>query len=727
MLYTFTSACIFTSLISFFFTMLVLYKNPKAKTNITWSLMGFSVAVWALGLGLMASATEVQTATFYLRYIHYLGALMIPTFFLHFVLELLGITKQKKIPLSVTYAATALLQAANLSGHLAYVKPISPFNFYTQPYPIYYGFTLLFFLVVIYTNYLLFKQYKISTHQKKNQIGYMFLSMVIGFIGGSTAFFPVFGIPIFPFGMYFSFLHIPIMAYAIIKHQLMEIDVFLKRSLVILFLIAVCALPLFIFSYLVVNWEASISLKSLLLTVLVLGISLVIPKLKIRGEFKIENILFGKKFDHRKALLELQNAFVSKLELEELLKTVVTTLSKALDLREAAIFLRQPNDSYKIAFSTGSKCKNYSLFQIPQHSSIIFYFSNHKITNDPEELTHFLEKREAYNETAFFHDIQTKLVLSFYTNSGLIGFLVLGAMNTDFKFSYHDKDLFNNLSTEIAIAIENAMAFKQIRDLNDDLKQKITELKSAQEQIVRSAKLAGVGTLAAGIAHEINNALNATINSAHNLMKFWKQFKEQKTTEELSPKIETSIQIIHQGMERSRNIIDHLMRFSRKSQSGFKMDHVQKGIESTLQLLGNELKMKSISVQKIFCDSDEVFCNLSELNQVFLNIILNATDAVSKNGHISIQTYTKDNHFFISIKDDGPGIEPKNLEQIFDPFFTTKPVGKGTGLGLSTSYSIVRDHGGQIDVKSVLGEGTEFIISLPINIKKIKEGETYEA
>ena len=688
--------------------------------------MGFSVAVWALGLGLMASATQVQTATFYLRYIHYLGALMIPVFFLHFVLELLGITKQKKVPLCLTYAAMIVLQIFNFSGHLAYVKPIAPFNFYTQPYPSYYVFTALFFLIVIYTNFLLFKHYKISTHQKKNQIGYMFLSMVIGFIGGSTAFFPVLDIPIFPFGMYFSFLHIPIMAYAIIKHQLMEIDLFLKRSLVVLFLIAICALPVFILSYLVINWAAPISLKSFLLTLLVLAMGLFIPKLKIRGEFKIENILFGKKFDHRKALMELHNAFVSKLKIEELLKTIIATLSKALDLREAAIFLRQPNGSYKIAFSTGSKCKNYNLFQIAQHSSVISYFSSHKITNDPEDLNNFLKKEGAYQEMDFFHDIQTRLILSFYTNAGLIGFLALGAMNTDFKFSYHDKDLFNNLSTEVAIAIENAMAFKQIQDLNDSLKQKILELKSAQEQLVRSAKLAAIGTLSAGIAHEINNALNATVNSAHNLMKFWKQFKEEKTIEELSPKIETSIQIIHQGMERSRNIIDHLMRFSRKSQTNFKMDHVQNGIESTLQLLGNELKKKNISVEKKLCDIDEIFCNLSELNQVFLNIILNAADAVGENGHISIQTYTKENQFFISIKDDGPGIESQNLEQIFDPFFTTKPVGQGTGLGLSTSYSIVRDHGGQIDVKSVLGKGTEFIIRLPIERKRINEGEPDE-
>jgi len=727
MLYSFIGSCFLTFLTSFFFAAFVLYKNPKSKINIFWALMGFSVAVWALGLGLMSGAPTQGEAIFYLTFIHYLGALMIPVFFLHFVLVLLDLEHAKKWLLVIVYLLTLSFQIANFYGYLAYVEPVSIFKFYTRPGPAYGLFTTFFFLIVTYTIYLLFRYYKISTDIKRDQIGCLFISMVIGFGGGSTAFFPVFDMPVFPFGMYFMFLHIPIMTFAIIKHQLMGIDVFLKKGLLYTFIFALAGIPIFLICYFVNAYAENFLLEVISLTVVVIAIGLVLPKLKIRGEITIENILSGNKFNYRKALRSLRNAFISKLELEALLKTIVETLAGSLDLREAAIFIKKDNGDFYMASFRGANCSANKILVIAKNSPLISYLLKRVPIINSEQVYAFLRDNSLRNELEFLKSIDLKLLLPLRSSSGLNAILILGAMHSEFAFSGEDQEIFSNLSTEIGIAIENAMAFKQIQDLNVNLDNKVNErtkelritlekLKSAQAQIIRAGKLAGIGSLAAGIAHEINNALNGTLNCAFALDRDLNAvMRKERTFDQIADEIPSSLRVIRIGMDRARNIVNHLMRFSRKNSEGFKMDKIHGGIDSSLVLLQNELNLRNIRLERKFCDTNEVYCNLAELNQVFFNIIHNAIDAIGQDGIITIKTWTSDGQFYISIEDTGTGIDPKNLDQIFDPFFTTKPVGKGTGLGLSTSYNIIRDHGGEIEGKNNPAKGATFTINIPIN------------
>ena len=550
--------------------------------------------------------------------------------------------------------------------------------------------------------------------------------MVIGFAGGSMAFFPVYNIPIFPFGMYFMFLHIPIMSYAIIKHQLMGIDLLLKKSLIYLLLLAFTAIPVYLVILVVTALPLPLTAKAIALAVFILILGFLILKLQIRAELKIENILFGKRLDYRRALRDLQNAFVSKLELDDLLKTIVTTLGKTLDAREVAIFLKQPDSYFQIAFCLGEKCKKHKNMKVPASSPSLAYLSQHQRAIQPEEYKHYLKVHHCDYELDFFNSIDLKLFIPIRSASGLIAFLALGDVRTHFEFSPQDQELFSRLSTEIGIAIENAKAYTIIAELNTNLEHKVKErtqelqktleeLKAAQNQIIRSGKLAGIGSLAAGIAHEINNALNGALNCAFALDRDLRAVLNKKTSfDDITDDVSTSLDIIRNQMNRTRNIVDQLMKFSRKNAEGFKPDKIHEGINSAIVLLENELKVRNIKVDSNFCDTNEVYCNLSELNQVFFNILLNSIQAIEKKGEITIKTWTQGKEFYISITDTGRGIKPEDIDQIFDPFFTTKPVGTGTGLGLSTSYNIVRDHGGEFEVKSELGQGTEIILRLPL-------------
>jgi len=169
------------------------------------------------------------------------------------------------------------------------------------------------------------------------------------------------------------------------------------------------------------------------------------------------------------------------------------------------------------------------------------------------------------------------------------------------------------------------------------------------------------------------------------------------------------------GLERITKIVTDLKGFARlESTVKWMMDDIHKGIESTLNVIWNELKYTCV-VKKEYGPLPPVECVLPQLNQVFMNLLVNAAQAIESKGTITIRTGVAEDRIWIEISDTGKGIPPENIKAIFVPFFTTKPVGKGTGLGLSVSYDIIRKHHGRIDIESAVGKGSTFRIWLPIN------------
>jgi PAS domain S-box-containing protein len=255
--------------------------------------------------------------------------------------------------------------------------------------------------------------------------------------------------------------------------------------------------------------------------------------------------------------------------------------------------------------------------------------------------------------------------------------------------------------------------------------QDITEHRRSREHLIQSDKLAAIGTLAAGVAHEINNPIgyvNSNLNTMSRYLKKIGQFVEslpnQDNTEigkmkEILHDFEDAVAESVEGTGRVKKIVADLKSFSRVDKAEKEHSDINEGIKSTLNIVWNELKYKC-QVEQDLGELPDLYCMPNQLNQVFMNILVNAGQAIDKNpGLIKIKTWANQDNIFISIKDNGCGIKGGNLNKVFEPFFTTKDVGKGTGLGLSLSYDIIRKHGGNIEVKSEVGVGTEFIISLP--------------
>jgi len=249
-------------------------------------------------------------------------------------------------------------------------------------------------------------------------------------------------------------------------------------------------------------------------------------------------------------------------------------------------------------------------------------------------------------------------------------------------------------------------------------------LKNTQTQLVQSEKMASLGMLVAGVAHEINNPIGAvrsmqdTSERALGKLKILisKEMKMSAEMKKMMKVLDNSNEVINLGAERIEKIVKQLKSFARLDEAELQKVDIHEGLNQALML--SHYKMKDrIKIKKIFGKIQKIRCFPAKLNQVFLNMIINADQAMPIEGTLTITTYEKNNKVYIELKDTGVGISEENLGQIFDPGYTTKGANVGTGLGLSICYQIIQEHKGEIKVKSKVGNGTTFKIILPRNIK----------
>lgn len=246
-----------------------------------------------------------------------------------------------------------------------------------------------------------------------------------------------------------------------------------------------------------------------------------------------------------------------------------------------------------------------------------------------------------------------------------------------------------------------------IDQMADAMEQQVNKIQEdSRMQIMQSEKLASVGRLAAGVAHEINNPLTGVLTFAHFL-------KEKKNNDESD---QHDIDVIIQETTRVRDIIRGLLDFARQSPPVKAMTNINETIRQLLMLIKGQKEFRNITIKEEYDEKlPQILADKNQLQQVFLNLILNAGEAITGAGTIIIKTFVKDKNIIVSISDTGCGITEEDMYKIFDPFFTTKPVGKGTGLGLSVSYGIIQQHNGEIKCESKQNEGTTFKVFLPCN------------
>ena len=296
------------------------------------------------------------------------------------------------------------------------------------------------------------------------------------------------------------------------------------------------------------------------------------------------------------------------------------------------------------------------------------------------------------------------------------------------------------LLSMVSLALSNIQLNSRQRQRMNELRRLNQQLEQAQGQLLQSEKMASIGQLAAGVAHEINNpigfvhsnlgALEKYMRSVFAMLELYEQAERGITDAGMLEQIKAAkknLDIVFlkedlnalmveskDGIVRVKRIVQNLKDFSHVDiLDEWQFADLHKGLDSTLSIVSNEIRYKA-DLFKEYAELPEVECLPSQLNQVFMNLLVNASHAIEKHGRITVRTGRRDDEVWVEIADNGCGIAPEHLNKIFDPFFTTKPIGKGTGLGLSLSYGIVQKHGGRMEVQSEPGAGSAFRVWLPI-------------
>jgi predicted ATPase/signal transduction histidine kinase len=392
------------------------------------------------------------------------------------------------------------------------------------------------------------------------------------------------------------------------------------------------------------------------------------------------------------------------------------------------------------AISIDKKDKNNLPILAQSVINYVIRSSKEVVLNDATKQNDF--SNDTYIKT---HQPKSLLCMPLIHQNKLTGLLYMENNLTTGAFMPQRLEILNLLSSQVAISIENALLYEnleeKVRERTSELNQTLKKLQSTQSSLVESEKMASLGQLTAGIAHEINNPVNfiyAGINSLKtNLDDIFEvldlydemntknteakleeieELKDEVEYEELIEEIDALTKSIRNGAERTAEIVKGLRTFSRLDEDSLKLADVAENIDSTLVMLTNQLKDKRIKVVKEYDKkAPKIECFPGKLNQVYMNTMVNAIQAMELDGTLTLKVLLLDeNRVQVRIQDSGAGMDEETKIKIFEPFFTTKDVGEGTGLGLSISFGIIEKHKGKIEVESELGEGTSFIITLPI-------------
>jgi signal transduction histidine kinase/ligand-binding sensor domain-containing protein len=451
-----------------------------------------------------------------------------------------------------------------------------------------------------------------------------------------------------------------------------------------------------------------------------------------------------KSYTNVKTLSQIGQRITATLDLESIINILYYNLITLMDFSYLGIGTYNESTQsidFNHAFEDGEAMTPFSFKLTAEDVMSVWSFKNRKevfINNIEEEYTEYLPLSPTLSpgSNGFCKSI---ICVPLLIKEKILGVITVKSPWKDAYRSYH-LDILRTLATYTAIAIDNSSAYHRLNEINEELYCTLENLKKTQSQLVQSEKMASLGQLTAGVAHEINNPINfvsagitsltANFQDLSELLQKFTQLKADAENPELLlefDKIKKRIDLeylleeipqllnsINTGAQRTTEIVKSLRNFTRLDEDDLKSADIHQGIDSTLVILRNQITDR-IEVIKNYGHIPPVLCYPGRLNQVFMNILNNAIQAIEGEGKVYIQTLIEDNTIKVTIGDNGKGMSEEVRKRIFEPFYTTKEVGEGTGLGLSISYSIIKKHKGKIEVESTPGKGTEFIIYLPLN------------
>jgi two-component system NtrC family sensor kinase len=444
--------------------------------------------------------------------------------------------------------------------------------------------------------------------------------------------------------------------------------------------------------------------------------------LRNRLQSVVDNVFDRDRSGYRDAVREISEAMVSMLSLDEVSDRLLLAVTDAMGVeRGMVMILDDETQNLRPSAWRGDWEEDALAIQLAIDHPIgkHLWMRRQELARTDFDDTTDPETREVCRDV--FDTLEVELLVPILFGVDLLGVIAVARKLSGDRLGNDDRQLLRTLANQSAIAIENAKAFDEIAKLNETLEARVEErtleLRDTQAQLMQSEKMRSLGQLVAGVAHELNNP----IGFVHANLQLLEGYVEKLVrAQEGSANAERPREAIAKLLSRSREgtarvkqIVQDLRTFSRMDQAELGDADLNEELDRTLALMEPRFK-DVIALERDFDDLPRVRCLPGQLNQVFMNLIMNACDVLEDGGRIVVRTRRTDGGVALFFEDDGPGIPEDVRERMFEPFFTTKPVGKGTGLGLSISHGIVERHGGRMVVDCPEVGGTIFRVDLPL-------------
>ena len=401
---------------------------------------------------------------------------------------------------------------------------------------------------------------------------------------------------------------------------------------------------------------------------------------------------------YHRTLIAASGGMTRIKDIDRLCRLIVSMVNRTVRLGHTALFLYDSKEQRYHLRAARPKSMIPSAMAVEQSDPLIELLQQDKDLLVIEELEVEMEAERADERAkksawaySWMRKLEARLIVPSFSNDRLLAFLVLGAKRSGDRYTTDDIAIFSGLANQGALAIENAMIFE--------------ELRTTEASMIQSEKLASLGQLASGMAHEIHNPLTIISGEAQ---LYLERFKGQ------SEKVDQVLKSIIEECQRAADITRRILRFAKPAPTDLAPIDLKTTVEETLTLAGYQVRLEKVErVVDVPPDLPKVRANHNQIQEVILNLILNACQAMGeKGGRLALRAGASNGTFVqLQVADTGPGIPTAKLRKVFDPFFTTKPT--GTGLGLFVSQRIVKAHGGSIHVESAEGKGTCFTIRLP--------------
>jgi signal transduction histidine kinase len=680
--------------------MYVLIANPKRDPNRAFGLFCIFASLWVFGALMIRLSGTREEAVFWGKVPFVAGALAIG-FFLYFSTVFPEEAVTKKFPITKLLLIPGLAFAIISLTDLVLKDVVLESWGYNPVYGVAHRpFMLYLFSYIVLGIILLFYKYRRpSSSIRKAQLKYVLLGLTVsGTITLITnGLMPAMGSSYFAdLGPTSCVILVVSTSYAIVRHRLMDIGFVLTRGTSILLAGFIVYIPAVMLTAGAGRFLFGITHIEFTLFAISSGTvaALIFYRARWLTEPRIRNLFLKDQADYRVSLLKFGSSIIRILDINDLGRKVVDTFFETMSITSTSLFILDEKRSlFQLHDYKRSDADGEIVPTISRDDDLVTWLLEGQTILVKEELTLRQDLGHFDSIVKKMDEMDADVCIPLISRKRIIGLLNLGKKRNGKPYSLEDSELLSGLANQASIAIENALLYENYR--------------LQQALLGRADRLAALGTLAAGLAHEIRNPLVA--------VKTLTQLLPERMDDEEFRKEFT--QIASQEIDRMASLVNELLEFARPSEPQLQPENLKEVMQGMILLISTHAMKKDLEIEtQIDDDLPLVNIDREQMKQVLLNLLLNAIDATPEGGRIKLEVHALVNErgqraLHIEVSDTGCGIPEENVEQIFTPFFSTK--GKGSGLGLSISNQIVQDHHGTITVRSRLDEGTSFLIMLP--------------